>query len=94
MSVERFIKATAEVEVELNGKVYNVKPLSFRNYILVQRELRKSFAENLTQEQKEDAYIEAIELLAKKLELPSEDVLNSDNEFINKLIDVFLLAAK
>lgn len=94
MSVERFIKATEPVKVELNGKEYFVKPLSFKNYINVQRELRKSFSNELTAEQKEDAYVAAIELLSTKLGLPVDDVMDSDNEFINKLIDVFLLGTK
>lgn len=94
MSVERFIKATAPIEVELNGKTYSVKPLSFKNYITLQRELRKSFSDELTAEQKEDAYIKAIESLSEKLQLPANEVLECDNEFINKLIDVFLLGTK
>ena len=94
MSAERFIKATEPVKVELNGKEYLVKPLSFKNHLAVQRELRKSFADGLTIEQKEDAYISAIEALATALSLPVEDVLNADNEFITKLIDVFLLQTR
>jgi hypothetical protein len=94
MSAERFIKATEPVKVELNGTTYMVKPLSFKNHLSVQRELRKSFADGLTLEQKEDAYIAAIEALAVALSLPVEDVLNADNEFITRLIDVFLLQTK
>jgi len=94
MSAERFIKATEPVKVELNGTTYMVKPLSFKNHLAVQRELRKSFADNLTLEQKEDAYVAAVEKLATALELPAEEVINCDNEFISKLIDVFLLQTK
>jgi hypothetical protein len=94
MSTERFIKATEPVKVELNGKTHLVKPLSFKNHLAIQRDLRNSFADNLTVDEKEDAYIAAIEKLAIALELPAEDVLNADNEFITKLVDVFLLQTK
>lgn len=94
MSAEKFIKATEPVQVELNGTTYMVKPLSFRNYLSVQNELRKSFAEGLSIEEKEQAYIAAIEKLATALKLPVDDVLDSDTEFVNKLIDVFLLQTK
>lgn len=94
MSAEKFIKATSPVSVELNGQTYLVKPLSFRDYLAIQRELRKSFAEELPVEQKEELYIKAIEQLATALKLPVDDVLNSDSEFISKLIDVFLLQTK
>ena len=94
MSAERFIKATEPVKVELNGTTYSVKPLSFKNYIAIQRELRNSFADDLSVDEKETAYIAAIEKLAGALALPVEDVLNADNEFITKLVDVFLLQTK
>jgi len=94
MSTERFIKATEPVKVELNGKQYSVKPLSFKNYIAIQRDLRNSFADNLTLDEKEIAYIAAIEKLATALNLPVDEVLDSDNEFITKLVDVFLLQTK
>ena len=94
MSAEKFIKATEPVQVELNGTTYMVKPLSFRNYLLIQNELRKTFADDLSVEQKEQAYVIAIEKLAVALKLPVDDVLDSDNEFVNKLIDVFLLQTK
>jgi hypothetical protein len=94
MSVERFIKATEPIKVELNGTTYMVKPLSFKNYIAVQRELRNSFSDGLSIDEKENAYIAAIEKLARALELPVDDVLNADNEFITKLVDVFLLQTK
>jgi len=94
MSAERFIKATEPIKVELNGKQYLVKPLSFKNHLAIQRELRKSFNDSLTLEEKEDAYIAAVEKLATALELPAEEVINCDNEFISKLIDVFLLQTK
>ena len=94
MSAEKFIKATSPVSVELNGQTYMVKPLSFRDYLAIQRQLRKSFAEELSMEEKEDLYIKAIEQLATALKLPVDDVLNSDSEFISKLIDVFLLQTK
>ena len=94
MSTERFIKATEPVKVELNGKEYMVKPLSFKNYIAIQRDLRNSFADNLTIDEKETAYIAAIEKLATALNLPVDEVLDSDNEFITKLVDVFLLQTK
>ena len=91
---EKYIKATSPVSVELNGQTYMVKPLSFRDYLAIQRELRKSFADELTVEQKEEAYIHAIEQLATALKLPVDDVMNSDSEFISKLIEVFLLQTK
>jgi len=91
---EKYIKATSPVSVELNGQTYMVKPLSFRDYLAIQRELRKSFADELTVEQKEEAYVHAIEQLATALKLPVEDVMNSDSEFISKLIEVFLLQTK
>ena len=94
MSEERFIRATQPIKIELNGKEYLVKPLSFKTHIAIQRELRKSFVEGLTIEQKEDAYIAAIEKLSVALELPTEDVLGADSEFISKLIDVFLLQTR
>jgi len=94
MSAEKFIKATEPVQVELNGTTYMVKPLSFRNYLSIQHELRKTFAEDLSVEQKEQAYVSAIEKLAAALKLPVDDVLDSDTEFVNKLIDVFLLQTK
>jgi len=94
MSAERFIKATEPVKVELNGTTYMVKPLSFKNYISIQRDLRNSFADNLSLDEKETAYIASIEKLATALALPVEDVLNADNEFITKLVDVFLLQTK
>lgn len=94
MSAEKFIKATSPVSVELNGQTYMVKPLSFRDYLAIQRQLRNSFAEELPVDQKEELYIKAIEQLATALKLPVDDVLNSDSEFISKLIDVFLLQTK
>jgi hypothetical protein len=94
MSTERFIKATEPIKVEVNGKEYMVKPLSFKNHLTIQRELRKSFADDLTLEQKEDAYILAVEKLATALGLPADEVVNCDNEFISKLIDVFLLQTR
>jgi len=94
MSAEKFIKATEPVQVELNGTTYMVKPLSFRSYLSIQNELRKSFAEGLSMEEKEQAYIAGIEKLATALKLPVDDVLDSDTEFVNKLIDVFLLQTK
>lgn len=94
MSAEKFIKATSPVSVELNGQTYMVKPLSFRDYLAIQRELRKSFVEDLPVDQKEELYIKAIEQLATALKLPVDDVLNSDSEFISKLIEVFLLQTK
>lgn len=94
MSAERFIKATEPVKVELNGTTYMVKPLSFKNYIAIQRDLRNSIADHLSLDEKEAAYIAAIEKLATSLSLPVEDVLNADNEFITKLVDVFLLQTK
>jgi hypothetical protein len=94
MSTERFIKATEPVKVELNGKQHLVKPLSFKNYIAIQRDLRNSFADNLTLDEKETAYIAAIEKLATALNLPVDEVLDTDNEFITKLVDVFLLQTK
>jgi hypothetical protein len=71
-----------------------VKPLSFRNYLSIQNELRKAFVDDLSVEEKEQAYVIAIEKLAAALKLPVDDVLDSDNEFVNKLIDVFLLQTK
>ncbi len=71
-----------------------VPSLSFKNYIAIQRDLRNSFADNLSLDEKETAYIAAIEKLAGALALPVEDVLNADNEFITKLVDVFLLQTK
>jgi hypothetical protein len=94
MSEERFIKATQPIRVELNGREYLVKPLSFKTHIAIQRELRKSFADGLTAEQKEDAYVSAITMLAEALQLPTDDVLNTDSEFVSKLIDVFLLQTR
>lgn len=94
MSVEKLIKATEPVKVELNGTTYSVKPLSFRNYIAIQKELRNSFADGLSIDEKEAAYVVAIEKLAGALGLPIDDVLNADNEFITKLVDVFLLQTK
>ena len=94
MSAEKFIKATEPVQVELHGTTYMVKPLSFRNYLSIQNELRKAFAEDLSVEQREQAYINGIEKLAAALKLPVDDVLDSDTEFVNKLIDVFLLQTK
>lgn len=94
MSAEKFIKATSPVSVELNGQTYMVKPLSFRDYLAIQRELRKSFADELPIDEKEELYIKAIEQLATALKLPVDDVLNSDSEFISKLIEVFLLQTK
>lgn len=94
MSAEKFIKATEPIQVELNGTTYMVKPLSFRNYLLLQGELRKAFGDHLTTEQKEAAYVNGVEKLATALKLPVEDVLNSDTEFVNKLIEVFLLQTK
>lgn len=94
MSAEKFIKATEPVSVELNGTTYMVKPLSFRNYLQIQKELRKSFSESLTVEQKEEAYIQAVTKLSEGLKLPVDDVMDADNEFVNTLIDVFLLQTK
>jgi hypothetical protein len=94
MSAERFIKATEPIQVELNGTTYLVKPLSFKTHIKIQRELRKSFGDDLTAEQKEDAYVSAIVMLAEALNLPTENVLEADSEFISKLIDVFLLQTR
>lgn len=94
MSTEKFIKATAPVSVELNDKTYSVKPLSFRDYLAIQRALRNSFADDLTVDQKEDAYVNAIRMLAEALKLPVEEVLDSDSDFINRLVDVFLLPTK
>lgn len=91
MSVERYIKATEPIKVDLNGTTYMVKPLSFRNYLAIQAELRKSFTDTLTTEEKEAAYVIGITKLAEGLKLPVDDVLDSDTEFVNKLIDVFLL---
>jgi hypothetical protein len=94
MTTEKFIKATLPVSVELNDKTYSVKPLSFKDYIVIQRQMRAAVADNLTDEQKEDAYIELIKMLAEGLKLPADEVLNADTEFVNKLIDVFLLQTK
>lgn len=94
MSAEKYIKATSPVSVELNGQTYMVKPLSFRDYLAIQRELRKSFVDDLPVDQKEELYVKAIEQLATALKLPVDDVLNSDSEFIGKLIEVFLLQTK
>ena len=94
MSVERYIKATEPIKVDLNGTTYMVKPLSFRNYLAIQSELRKSFTDTLTTEEKEAAYVNGITKLAEALKLPPDDVLDSDTEFVNKLIDVFLLQTK
>ena len=94
MSTERFIKATATVSVELNDKTYSVKPLSFKDYLAIQRQMRKTIADDLTVDQKEDEYIQLITMLANSLKLPSDEVLNADTEFVNKLIDVFLLQTK
>lgn len=94
MSAEKLIKATEPVKVELNGTTYSIKPLSFRNYIAIQKELRNSFADGLSIDEKENAYVAAIEKLAVALGLPVDDVLNADNEFITKLVDVFLLQTK
>lgn len=94
MSVEKFIKATSPVSVELNGTTYSVKPLSFKDYLQIQRQLRKTFADNLTVDQKEDEYLVAITMLAEGLKLPVDDVMNADSEFVNKLIEVFLLQTK
>ena len=94
MSTEKLIKATEPVKVELNGTTYSIKPLSFRNYIAIQKELRNSFADGLSIDEKETAYVAAIEKLASTLGLPVDDVLNADNEFITKLVDVFLLQTK
>jgi hypothetical protein len=93
-TTERFIRATEPIQVELNGTIHAVKPLSFKDYIIVQRALRKSFDEGLTTEAREDAYITAIELLAERLKLPVNDVMEQDSEFVNKLIEVFLLMNK
>jgi len=94
MSAERFIKATEPIKVELNGTTYMVKPLSFKDYMSITKDLRASFAEDKTVEEKEAAYIKAIESLSVALKLPLDDVLNSDNEFVNKLIEAFLLQTK
>lgn len=94
MSTEKFIKATEPIQVDLNGTTYLVKPLSFRNYIAIQNELRKAFADNQTAEQKEEAYVNGVKKLATYLNLPVDDVLDADTEFVNKLIDVFLLQTK
>jgi hypothetical protein len=94
MSVERFIKSSEPIRVELNGKEYLVKPLSFKNYISIQRQLRKSFAEDLNTEQKEDAYLESVTKLCEALNLPTDEVLDCDNEFVTRLVDVFLLGMK
>jgi hypothetical protein len=94
MNTEKFIRATEPVSVELNNVVYAVKPISFRQYIGIQRELRKSFDETQTADQREDAYIRAISTLAEALKLPVDDVLDSDTEFVNKLVEVFLLQTK
>lgn len=94
MSEERFIRATQPIKIELNGKEYSVKPLSFKTHIELQRELRKSFAEGLTIEQKEDAYIKAIEKLSVALQIPTDEILDADSEFIAKIIDVFLLQTR
>lgn len=94
MTTEKFIKATSPVSVELNDKTYSVKPLSFKDYLNIQRQMRKAISDELTVEAKEEAYIELIRMLADGLKLPSEEVLNADTEFVNKLIDVFLLQTK
>jgi len=94
MTTERFIKATEPVSVDLNGVIYQVKPLSFKNYIAVQRELRKSFDDAQSVEAREDAYVSAIKKLAESLKLPVEDVLDADSEFVNRLVEVFLLQQK
>lgn len=94
MTTEKFIKATQPVTVELNDKTYVVKPLSFKDYILIQRQMRKAIDENLSMEEKEDAYVDLIKMLADSLKLPADEVLNADTEFVNKLIDVFLVQTK
>lgn len=94
MSTEKFIKATSPVSVELNDKTYSVKPLSFKDYLNIQRQMRKAISDELTVEAKEEAYVELIKMLAEGLKLPSDEVLNADTEFVNKLIDVFLLQTK
>ena len=90
----KFIKATEPVSVELNEKTYLVKPISFRAYIKIQQELRNSFSEEKPQDVREQAYIDAITELAVALKLPVDEVLDSDMEFINRLIEVFLLQTK
>ena len=94
MTTEKFIKATAPVSVELNDKTYSVKPLSFKDYLNIQRQMRKAISDELTVDAKEEAYVELIKMLAEGLKLPSDEVLNADTEFVNKLIDVFLLQTK
>jgi hypothetical protein len=94
MTTEKFIKATLPVTVELNDKTYIVKPLSFKDYILIQRQMRKAIDDTLPIEDKEDAYVDLIKLLAESLKLPVDDVLDADTEFVNKLIDVFLVQTK
>lgn len=94
MTTEKFIKATTPVSVELNDKTYSVKPLSFKDYLNIQRQMRKAISDELTVEAKEEAYVELIKMLAEGLKLPSDEVLNADTEFVNKLIDVFLLQTK
>lgn len=94
MSAEKFIKATAPISVELGDQTYMVKPLSFRDYLAVQKKLRESFSAELTVEQKEEAYIDAIKLLAKGLKLPEDSILDADTDLINELIERFLLQKK
>lgn len=94
MQTDKFIKATEPVSVELGGVTYSVKPISFKNYIKIQRDLRKSFDEAQTPESREDAYVSAITSLAEALRLPVDAVLDSDIEFINKLVECFLLQTK
>jgi hypothetical protein len=94
MTTDKFIKATAAVSVDLNGTTYQIKPLSFKSYLLIQKELRKSFDDAQTTEDREAAYVSAIKMLAEALKLPVEDVMESDMEFINRLIEVFLLQMK
>lgn len=94
MNTDNFIRATEPVSVELNGQVYQVKPISFRNYIAIQKELRKSFDDASTPEQREEAYVEAITKLAEALKLHVNDVMDSDTDFVNRLVEVFLLQKK
>jgi hypothetical protein len=94
MNTEKYIKATSPVSVELNDKTYSVKPLSFKDYLNIQRQMRKAISDELTVEDKEEAYVELIRMLAEGLKLPPDEVLNADTEFVNKLIDVFLLQTK